>query len=433
VIGGGRIGLPISVRLSEVGCLVDILEIDENRVSTINSSTSPFFEEGMQKSLSQGVQGGRLRATTEPKVMSECNIIISAIGTGINDDGSPEIGSIESLVGLISPNLRKGDLLILKTTLPIGTTERVAAMLSESSGLELDRELLVAFCPERIVEGKAMFELATLPKIVGGVGENSTKRAGEVMELFGGEVIEVSNSRTSEMCKLLDNAYRMTRFGFSADVAAVAQRTGINAFEAIKAANKGYSRNDIPLPSIGVSGYCLTKDPYYLDSSAQSFWKQRGFPSTWIAARMAADLQTQEAVRILREEFDDSLGDKIIVVAGVTYKEDVDDTRLSHGREIISALSPLCSEVRIWDPLAAEETVDGLPVQRNPSPVIGSDCLLFTVPHGDFVSWSENPKECYQMRTRLIFDGWGIFSDNTELEGVKVIGTGIGHPASSEN
>ena len=109
MIGGGRIGLPISVRLSEVGCLVDILEIDENRVSTINSSTSPFFEEGMQKSLSQGVQGGRLRATTEPKVMSECNIIISAIGTGINDDGSPEIGSIESLVGLISPNLRKGD------------------------------------------------------------------------------------------------------------------------------------------------------------------------------------------------------------------------------------------------------------------------------------------------------------------------------------
>ena len=433
VIGGGRIGLPISVRLSEVGCTVDVLEVDENRVLAINSSTSPFFEDGMQDSLSQAVQRGRIRATTDPKVMSECNIIISAIGTGINDDGTPDIASIESLVELISPNLRQGDLLILKTTLPIGTTERIAAMLSESSGLEMDQELLVAFCPERIVEGKAMFELATLPKIVGGVGKNSTKRAGEVMRLFGGEVIKVSNSRTSEMCKLLDNAYRMTRFGFSADVAAVAHRTGINAFEAIKAANRGYSRNDIPLPSIGVSGYCLTKDPYYLDSSAKSFWKQRGFPSTWVTARMAADLQTQEAVRILREEFGDSLGDKIIVVAGVTYKEGVDDTRLSHGREIISTLSPLCAEIRIWDPLAAEETIDGIPIQRNPSPVVGSDCILFTVPHGDFVSWSGNPKECYQMRTRLIFDGWGIFSDISKLEGVRIIGTGIGYDASSEN
>ena len=426
VIGAGRIGLPISVRLSEVGCSVRILEVDEDRVLEINSSRAPFFEEGMQESLTTGVSDGTLKATSDKSVISDCNVIISAIGTGINDDGTPDIDSLEDLVEMLATFLSSGDLLILKTTLPIGTTERISKMLAMRTGLKLDEELMVAFCPERIVEGKAMHELATLPKIVGGIGEKSSDKAASVMGLFGGNVVRVSNSRTAEMCKLLDNAYRITRFGFSADVAAVGQRTGIDAFEAIKASNDGYPRNNIPLPSVGVSGYCLTKDPYYLDSVVKEFWEERGFASTWVSARMAADMQTMESIKAIREEFGGSLEDRTIVVAGITYKENVDDTRLSHGREIIQHLEKECEEIRIWDPMSAEEELSGIPVSRDASVLVGSDCLLITVPHSDFISWAENPKECLEMRTKLIFDGWGIFSGLANDFDIRVIGTGIG-------
>ena len=144
------------------------------------------------------------------------------------------------MVNLLSPNLKSGDLVVLKTTLPIGATEEIASLLAKNSGLSLDEELFVAFSPERIVEGKAMEELRSLPKIVGGIGPNSADRACEAMGILGGRVIRVSDSRTAEMCKLMDNAYRMTRFGFSSDIALVSSINGIDAFEAIEAANLDY-------------------------------------------------------------------------------------------------------------------------------------------------------------------------------------------------
>ena len=257
VIGAGRIGLPIAVCLAKSGCKVAILEIDEDKISMINSGTSPFHEPGMQEILEAAVNDGSLFATSEEEVISDSNTIISAIGTGVDESFNPDLTGIKSLVSLVGNRISKGALVLLKTTLPIGTTEVIARELSDISGLKVDEELLVAFSPERIVEGKAIEELGILPKIVGGVGGKSTERASEIMALFGGEIIQVRDSRYAEMCKLLDNSYRMTRFGFSADVAAVCSRNGINAFEVIEAANHDYPRNNIPLPSIGVSGRAI--------------------------------------------------------------------------------------------------------------------------------------------------------------------------------
>jgi UDP-N-acetyl-D-mannosaminuronic acid dehydrogenase len=425
VIGAGRIGLPISVTLADRGCLVHVLERDQDRVSMVNSASAPFFEEGMSDALANAVHNGNLVATTDYSVIADCNVIISAVGTGVLEDGTPDIGSIDSLVKEISPHLNEGDLLLVKTTVPLGTTDKIASMLESESGLEIEKGILVAFSPERIVEGRAMEELTSLPKIVGGVGPNSTKRAMEVMSIFGGKVIEVSNSKTAELCKLLDNAYRMTRFGFSSDVAAVSWRNGINAIEAIKAANDEYPRNSIPLPAVGVSGYCLTKDPYYLDAAGFGNWVDRGFPSTWITARKAADLQIIEAISRIQDRLGQQLSGKVIVVAGVTYKEDVDDIRHSHGREIIKELRDLGGEVRIWDPCCKEEVVDGIEVSRSAGVVRDSDCLIITVPHNEFLSWSESPRELEEMNTKLVFDGWGIFFNKKVPENLDIIGIGF--------
>ena len=421
VIGAGRIGLPISVTLATKGQRVLLLEKDEGRCCVINDSKSPFFEEGMDEKLKKAVQDGLLTATSDPSKISECNIFISAIGTGVLEDGTPEISDIEALDNLISSRLDVGDTLILKTTLPIGTTEKIAKRISDSSSLKLDDELFVAFCPERIVEGRAMHELEFLPKIIGGVGPKSSSRAAEIMEILGGEIVIVSDSKTAEMCKLLDNAYRMTRFGFSADIASVAWRNGIDAYEAINAANFHYDRNNIPLPSVGVSGYCLTKDPYYLNAGASELWSERGFPSTWISARRAADMQIEEAVERITDELE-RLSGKRIVVAGATYKENVDDFRLSHGREIARKLIEGGAEVIFWDPWVSESSIDEIAVSSSNDCIQDSDCIIFTVPHTEFLEWNNDKVNLESMRTGLIFDGWGIISNAPDF--VKLIGTG---------
>jgi UDP-N-acetyl-D-mannosaminuronic acid dehydrogenase len=425
VIGAGRIGLPLSVSLARSGIDVTILERDGNKVSLINEGLAPFYEVEMDESSAVAVKNGKILATLELNEDDKYQTVISAIGTGLNNDGTPDLSALESLLDVVIPNISKFGLLILKTTLPIGMTRMIANKLYEKTKYTLDEELFVVFSPERIVEGKAMEELRTLPKIIGGIGPKSAIKANQILKNLGGEIIIVSDSETAEMCKLLDNSYRMTRFGFAADVAAVAVENGIDAYEAIKAANKGYERNNIPLPSVGVSGYCLTKDPYYLDSSAPDVWKNRGFPSTWNTARRAADFQTTYAFNRIIEYFEGSIEGKRIVIGGITYKENIDDTRLSHGRELIAMFKKQKADLIIWDNVTSDNIVDGINVKKTSKALEGADCLLITVPHDEYIEWNIKKKNISRMKNKIIFDGWGII-DNSNIEDLVLFGTGMG-------
>ena len=155
VIGAGRIGLPISVSLAMKGYRVLVLELDGGRCEEINNSRAPFYEDGMDDALAEVVTSGLLTASQDSSKISDCNVIISAIGTEVSDDGTPDVSAIGSMVGMLSPHLNSGDLFLLKTTLPIGSTQEIGEKLSENSGLALDEQLFVAFSPERIVEGRA--------------------------------------------------------------------------------------------------------------------------------------------------------------------------------------------------------------------------------------------------------------------------------------
>jgi nucleotide sugar dehydrogenase len=421
VIGAGRIGLPIAVSLAHAGCKVYCLEKDREKVSMINLGEAPFHEEEMAEKLATAIKNSKLGATCNSDVISSCNVVISAIGTGLDDKGSPDLQAMDGLVQIISNSVVKDTLVMLKTTLPIGMTDKIADKISKRTGYSLDRELMVAFSPERVVEGKAMSELRTLPKILGAVGPRSINRAKEVLSLLGGEIKVVKDTKTAELCKLMDNAYRMTRFGFAADVAAIATINGIDAYEAINAANYQYERNNIPLPSIGVSGYCLTKDPYYLDQSGVEVWEGRGFTSTWNVARRAADMQTLDAFRRISNYYGNLRGKKI-VIGGITYKENVDDSRLSHGRELLEMFSDSGADVRIWDPCCSDENINGIKVNRFSDCLEDVDCLVITVPHDEFREWSKEIENLNQMRGKLIFDGWGIL--NVDAPELTVIGTG---------
>jgi len=422
VIGAGRIGLPLAVTIAFTGCNVVCLERDVDRVTMVNNGIAPFYEDEMSEKLDKVIKNGNLRATTNSSELSECNVIISAIGTGLDEFGKPDVSAINDLIETLSVSIKRGTLLLLKTTLPLGMTDYIADKLSKKTNYSLDNELMVAFSPERVVEGKAMYELRSLPKIIGSVGPNSTERAKDLLSILGGEIKIVSSTKTAELCKLLDNAYRMTRFGFAADVAAVASSNGIDAYEAINAANYEYSRNNIPLPSIGVSGYCLTKDPYYLDESGTEIWENRGFMSTWNVARKAADMQTTDAFKRILNYFGNLEG-KIIVIAGITYKDNVDDSRLSHGRKLLKMFSGRGATIRIWDPQCADKVVEEIAIDTDSLCLDGADCLIITVPHKEFIGWAIKMENIDKMRSKLIFDGWGLIK--TSDRNIVVIGTGI--------
>ena len=160
------------------------------------------------------------------------------------------------------------------------------------------------------------------------------------------------------------------------------------------------------------------------DSIDAKIWKERGFASTWITARRAADWQTSKCVDVVSSELG-VIDDPVVVVAGITYKENVDDERLSHGREIGSILANRGIEVRYWDPQVSRTNVDGIKVEKTSSCLNGADCLIITVPHKEFVVWNENKEGIEKMRRKTIFDGWGLI-DSIPGGGV-LLGTGRGN------
>ncbi len=429
VIGGGRIGLPMAVTAAESGHRVTVIDISEAAVHAIAAGTAPFDEPGMAEPLARHVEAGTLTASRDPEAVGDAEVVLCAIGTGLNRDGTPDLSNLESLAGSIGPHLGTGTLFVFKTTLPIGTTELLAEMLADVSGLTLDEDLLVCFSPERIVEGKAMQEMRSLPKIVGGIGEASRQAGVEFYGTIGGTVIPVADTRTAELCKLLDNSYRMTRFGFASDVAALARANGIDAYEAIRAANQEYARNSIPLPSMGVSGYCLTKDPLYLDMAAGGMVDRRGFPTVWMAARRAADDLMETSRGAVLDAVSDIVS-PVITVGGITYKENVADIRQSHGLQLAEDLRSAGVEVRVWDPCLGDCTVNGFAVTGDARAALtGVDMLVITVPHRQFVELAESSAELArtlsQMRSLRIHDGWGVFRRSVLPAGIRYEGCGI--------
>ena len=431
VIGGGRIGLPFALTAADAGHRTTVLEADAQRVSDIMSATPPFAEPDMPEAMTALREADRIDATLDASIIRQAEVILCAIGTGITPLGEPDLSGLKALVSAIAPHVQPGTLVVFKTTLPLGTTERMADLLSKAAGLPPDEDLLVCFSPERIVEGRAMAEMKRLPKIVGGIGPRSQQAGQDFFSTIGGDVVGVSDARTAELCKLLDNAYRMTRFGFASDVATVARAHGIDAYEAITAANHDYGRNSIPLPSMGVSGSCLTKDPRYLDAGAADL-RQRAFPSTWMAARRAADDQLERAAHDIVAHLQPAPSQHTVVIAGLTYKEGVEDTRGSHGLVLAHLLREHGCQVRGWDPLLPPSPgdIDGIPSRTDAALALAdADVVAFTVPHEAFRQLAQDPQQLARtlshMRTPRIYDGWGIFRNSELPPGTHYEGTGL--------
>ena len=432
VIGLGKIGLPLALLLAKAGHRVIGFDVDPCTLLKIRNNNLNWSIS--EKILLEQFLGERLFITEDLRVaLSESEVVFIAIGTGICSDGTPELSNLFGLVEKIcaNPDEVKGKTFVLKSTLPVGTTRKIATLIEEKTGLRCGADFFLAFCPERVLGDKAISEMASLPKIIGGMDKASSEKSAHICETIGGKLIIVDRPETAELIKLADNAYRQTLFAFANDLALLAEQYRINAYKLIRAANDSYPRNNIPFPSAGVSGYCLTKDPLYLEVAFKEIASKRGFSSLWFWARKTNDYMPIHVIDLLRQKLvmvGKNMRDSNILVCGITYKENTDDIRASHGLEIAARLCKEGANVFLWDPHVQERDLE-FQVVDDPKEVLETlDALVFTVKHDEFVQLNDDDAIILmlsKMRTPIIVDGWGIFQKLVGRKGVHYTCVGI--------
>lgn len=266
IVGMGYVGLTLAVIMAERNFKVIGLEINPTILKSLREGYAHFHEIGLQTRLRRMLDSGALEIHENIPASSSPTVFIISVGTPLGPDGIPRIDMVEGVTRQIANSMTSGSLIVLRSTVVVGTTRKVVLPILEASGKEFN----LAYCPERTIEGKALEELRSLPQIVGGLGPQDARRAAVVFQEITPTTLRVSNLETAEVIKLLDNSFRDLFFAFGNEVATLCDALGIDGVEVIHAANMGYARTNIALPGF-VGGPCLEKDPHILEHSLAPF------------------------------------------------------------------------------------------------------------------------------------------------------------------
>ena len=266
VYGQGFVGITLSAALANLGHKVYGVDVQESLIRKLKDNDIHVFEPRLNDIVIATQEAGSLEFTTGLE-HEKVDYYIVAVGTPVSGRGNANLKALNAVTRSIGSRLKRGDVVMLRSTVPVGTTRNVVReILEETSGMEAAVDFHLAFAPERTAEGRAMEELRNLPQIVGGLSSLCAKRSMELWSSLTDSVIQVDSLEAAELVKLINNSFRDLSFAFANSVALLGDRFNINAFKIINAANEGYPRNRIPLPSPGVGGYCLTKDPFLFAS-----------------------------------------------------------------------------------------------------------------------------------------------------------------------
>lgn len=261
VVGLGYVGQSLVAALARVGYNVIGIDIDRSKIEHLQQTYEPdIYEPGLSETLKQCRKDIKFTWDYDPLV-EKSNAIMITVGTPVKDDDTPNYDYINTAILNIGKRLQRGQLIVLKSTVVPGTTEEIALKLEEISGLKAGADFFVAFCPERTIEGLALHELYNLPKIIGGINNESTNRAAQMIKKLGGRIIKVSSPKVAEICKLTDNLYRAMNIAFGNEIGCICEGLGIDAYEVVSAVNNAYERTNLFKPGLGADGPCLSKDP----------------------------------------------------------------------------------------------------------------------------------------------------------------------------
>jgi len=392
VIGLGYVGLPLLVEFTSHGFQGTGFEVDEAKANQINAGTS-YIGDVPSRKVKEVVDAKRLRATTDFSHLSECDAIIICVPTPLRKTKEPDVSYILAAAEEIAKRLRRGHLIILESTTYPGTTDEVLLPMFEEKGLKLDEDFLLAFSPERVDPGNPQFQTHNIPKVVGGVTEDSTVVAAHLYSQIVNNVHAVSSARVAEAAKLLENTFRAVNIGMANEMARLCYALNIDTWEVIRAAaTKPFGFMPF-YPGPGIGGHCIPLDPHYLSWKA----RQHGFDSRFISlAEEVNSRMPEHVVQLVSDGLNDERkpmkGSKVLLL-GVAYKKDINDVRESPALSIIDRLRAKGANVRYHDPFVAELRFDdahtdstGEPLNSVPltnEELQSADCVIIVTDHSD--------------------------------------------------
>lgn len=381
VIGLGYVGIPLVLSACKAGFKITGFDIDARRVDQINRGES-FIKHIPTEAINEAVKGGRFVATTDFDKLKDVDAIIIAVPTPLSKQREPDLSYVESTADAIAPRLRKGQLVVLESTTWPGTTDEVMRPRLEKSGLKSGVDFFLAFSPEREDPGNKDFSTSSIPKVVGGDGQDALNLARTVYDALIVRTVPVSSSKTAEAVKLTENIFRAVNIALVNELKVIYGKMGIDVWEVIEAA-KTKPFGFMPFyPGPGLGGHCIPIDPFYLT------WKAREFDVTTRFIELAGQINTampHYIVDRVAETLDRRAGKGLskarVLVMGIAYKKNIDDMRESPSLRLIEILESRGATTEYHDP-----HVPVIPVTREHASLAGRTSVqLAAVPGFDVV------------------------------------------------
>ena len=393
VVGLGYIGLPTASLLATKGFDVHGVDVNADVVETINEGRIHIVEPGLDILVRSAVHSGNLSADLQPV---QADVFVIAVPTPFRDGHQPDLTYVMAATDTIAPYLRAGNIVILESTSPAGTTERIASRIAElRPELTGDERLFVAHCPERVLPGQILRELVENDRVVGGVDPASTERAVAFYEKFVSGQVLSTDARTAELCKLVENSYRDVNIAFANELSLVAHELQVDVWELIRLANR-HPRVNILQPGPGVGGHCLAVDPWFIVSGA---------PEQATLIRTGREVNEKKTEWVVSHVQTRAARFRAPVIAclGLSYKPDIDDVRESPALDIAKALTQSVEgTVLCVDPHV--EPVDGLTHAELDDALSRADIVVALVAHRAFKQLDRT-----KLHERVLIDTCGVF------------------------
>ena len=394
-MGLGYIGLPTAIIAAKHGVNVLGVDINSGVVEMTNQGKLHIIEPGMEEYLQEVVNAGLLKASTTPEISDAYFMVVP---TPFKGNHEPDISYVEAATRSVLPYLKEGDLYVIESTSPVGTTEKMQSLIF-SERPELKDKIYIAYCPERVLPGNVIYELVHNDRVIGGINPESTDKAIEFYSQFVQGTLHKTNCKTAEMCKLTENSSRDVQIAFANELSLICDKAGINVWELIELANK-HPRVNILQPGAGVGGHCIAVDPYFITADfpyeSQLISKAReinNYKSFWCAEKVHN--------AILRFELEHHRK-PIVAMMGLAFKPNIDDLRESPAKCITTKVIQACNnaDILVVEPNVKEHKVFKLTNYKEAYEK--ADIVVFLTAHDPF-------KELPYMEDKVVLDFCGIY------------------------
>ena len=394
-MGLGYIGLPTAIIAAKHGVQVTGVDINPKVVELTNQGKLHIIEPGMEEMLQEVVKNGTLHASTKPETSDAYFMVVP---TPVQGNHEPDISYVEAATRAVLPFLKEGDLYVIESTSPVGTTDKMRDLIFAERP-ELEGKIYIAYCPERVLPGNVIYELVHNDRVIGGMNEESTTKAIEFYSQFVQGTLHRTNCKPAEMCKLTENSSRDVQIAFANELSLICDKAGINVWELINLANK-HPRVNILQPGCGVGGHCIAVDPYFITADFPAESKLisdardiNNYKSFWCAEKVKNAMLKFELKNHRKP---------VIAMMGLAFKPNIDDLRESPAKYITTKVMQSCNnaDILVVEPNVKEHNVFKL--TNYCEAYDKADIVVFLTAHNEF-------KELSWRKDKMILDFCGIF------------------------